>query len=491
MSHSAGQEDVPSSARPVFSGPELCRLDAVEVVGLLNRGEVSPTELLDAAFTRIEQVEPAINAVPTLCRERAYAAARGLNREASETAGWLAGLPITIKDLTPVAGVRTTFGTAGLADFVPEASDPLVERLEERGGVVIGKTNTPEFGAGGNTFNDVFGPTRNPWDTTLNAAGSSGGAAASLATGEVWLSHGSDHGGSLRTPAAYCGIVGLRPSPGRAGGGGKDAGFFIEGAQGPMARTVADCALFLDAMAGFEARFPISYPAPETPFREAVARATGRIRVAFSPDLGGMSPVDREVEDHLRGALTLLERNGATVEETCPALPHLERTYHVLRGMMWAASFRRAGPELTGHFKATLRENLEFGQALTIDDVSDAALNRTALYDNMLALFERFDVLACPTVGCMPHPQSEEWVREVGGQPLSGYMDWLRFAFLATTTGLPAISVPVGRGPRGLPVGMQLIGKPRGEAALLAAARAVEMAVGGPLGPIDPNVTHA
>lgn len=475
---------------PAFSGPDLCRLDAVEVVGLLKAGKVSPTELLDAAFARIDAVEPAVNATPTQCRDRAYAAAKALDTGASDHAGWLAGLPLAIKDLTPVAGVRTTFGTSGYADFVPDASDPLVERLEERGGVVVGKTNTPEFGAGGNTFNDVFGPTRNPWDTTLNAAGSSGGAAASLATGEVWLSHGSDHGGSLRTPAAYCGIVGLRPSPGRAGGGGKEAGYFIEGAQGPMARTVADCALFLDAMAGHEPRFPISYPAPETPFLESVKRADGRLRIAFTPDFGGMSPVDCEVENHLRHVLTLLEGNGATVEETCPDLPELDRTYHVLRGMMWATAFKNAPDRITRHFKDTLKENADFGRSLTIDDVADAAINRTTIYSNMVALFDTFDVLACPTVGCMPHPQSEEWVREVGGRTLTGYMDWLRFAFLATTTGLPAISVPCGLGPRGLPVGIQLIGKPRDEAGVLAAARAVEVAVGGPLGPIDPNVTH-
>ncbi|MGB0505952.1 MAG: amidase, partial [Pikeienuella sp.] len=226
-----------------FTGPELCALEAHEVVTLLRNKEIEPKDLLDAAFDRLETVEPAINAMPTLCKDRAYAAAKTLDQTEANHAGWLAGLPIGIKDLTPVAGVRTTFGTKGLSDFVPEENEPLVDQLENRGAIVVGKTNTPEFGAGGNTFNDVFGITRNPWDTTLNAAGSSGGAAASLATGEVWLSHGSDHGGSLRTPAAFCGVVGLRPSPGMFGGGGLQNGFMIEGAQGPMARSVRDCAL--------------------------------------------------------------------------------------------------------------------------------------------------------------------------------------------------------------------------------------------------------
>lgn len=484
------QPSFPDAEWPEFSGPELCKLEAVTVVDLLRRREVSPREALEAAFSRIEAVEPAINALPTLCPERAFEAAQAGVQAEPDHPGWLAGLAVGIKDLTPVAGVRTTFGTQGFADFVPQESDPLVELLESRGGIVAGKTNTPEFGAGGNTFNAVFGATRNPWDTTLNAGGSSGGAAASLATGELWLCHGSDHGGSLRTPAAFCGVVGLRPSPGMCGGGSRDNGFMIEGVQGPMARSVRDCALFLDAMSGFDPRFPISYPGPATSFQSAVERADGKIRVAFSRDLGGLSPVDPDVEDHLRGVLSLLERGGAQVEETCPPLPGLERAYRVLRGMTWATMARRMPEDKKRHFKQTLTENIALGEALTMADIAQANLDRTALYNTMVEHFRTFDVLACPVVGCMPHPQSEEWVREIGGQRLSDYMDWLRFAFLASTTGLPAISVPVGPGPGGLPVGLQLIGKPRGEAGLLAAARAVEMAVGGPRSPIDPRVTH-
>lgn len=468
---------------PTFTGPELCALEAHEIVALLRKGDISPRELLEAARARTETVEPAINAMPTTCWDRAKAAADARDENA---AGWLGGLPVGIKDLTPVAGVRTTFGTRGMADNIPAASDPLVARLEARGALVVGKTNTPELGAGANTFNDVFGATLNPWNTGMNAGGSSGGAAAGLATGEVWLSHGSDHGGSLRTPAAYCGIVGLRPSPGRAGGASPTAGFLIESAQGPMARSVTDCALFLDAMAGFEPRFPISYPAPETPFQDAVHRSEGKLRIGYSPDLNGLCPVDPEMRDHLSAALATLERSGATVEEATPDVAGLERTYHVLRGISWVTGARAMAPELRQHFKPVLEENTRFGEALTIDDVTEAQIGRTRIFNAMLAFFERFDVLALPVVGCMPHPQSEEWVREIDGQTLTGYMDWLRFAFLATTAGLPAMSVPVGLGPRNMPVGLQLVGRPRGEAGLLAAARFVEQAMGGPLGPIDP-----
>ena len=469
-----------------FTGPELCKYEAHEVVKLLKNGDVSPGELLDAATKRISQTGRLINATPTLCEDRARTAAKSLDSGPDSHDGWLAGLPITIKDLNMVAGVRTTYGSKGFSDFIPEESDPLVELLEARGGIILGKTNTPEFGAGGNTFNEVFGPTLNPWDTSLNAGGSSGGAAASLATGEVWLSQGSDHGGSLRTPAAYCGIVGLRPSPGMAGGPGKDNAFMIEGTQGPMARSVMDCALFLDAMSGFDPRIPISFPHSKTSYQDAVRHFSSKLSIAFSPDLGGFGQVDKEMDDHLRGTLLMLENNGVEIEETCPDLSELEKTYHTLRGIMWATAARGLPEEVKRHFKPTLAQNTAFGQSLSIDDIIDANINRSKIYNRMVNLFEKYDVLACPTVGCMPHIQSQEWVDNVGGVQLSGYMDWLRFAFLATTTGLPSISVPVGLGPRGLPVGLQLIGRPRGEAKLLSAARLVELTVGGPLGPIDP-----
>lgn len=473
----------------IFTGPEICGMQAHEVVAQLRKGALSPLDLIDASEARLAQVEPLVNAVPVVCADRARTAAKALEKD-KDHPGWLAGLPIGIKDLTPVAGVRSTFGTKALADNVPKQSDPIVTRLEARGGVVMGKTNTPEFGAGGNTFNDVFGATLNPWNTRLNAGGSSGGAAVSLATGSFWLSHGSDHGGSLRTPAAYCGVVGLRPGPGLCASASV-AGFIGEGVQGPMARSVTDCALFLDAMAGFEPRAPLSFPAPETPYQEAVKRADTKLRIGFAPDLGGFAPVDADMAGYLQRAMTAMEGAGATVEQACPDLPDLERTYHVIRGGMWAANFIEAPKSLTRHFKPTLADNVSFGLSLTAEDIAKAQLSRSLIYDNMRAFLERYDVLACPVVGNMPHPQSEEWVSDVGGQTLTGYMDWLRFAFLATTAGLPAISVPVGLSDDGLPVGVQLIGPPRGEAKLLAAARAVEMVMGGPLGPIDPVVVKS
>ncbi len=473
-----------------FTGPQLSSLSACSAVELLKKGEVSPTELLDAAYRRIGEVEPAVNAMPTLCRKRAEAAAKALDNSERDHPGWLGGLPIAIKDLALVAGVRTTMGTLGLADNIPDSSDPLVERLEKRGGVIVGKTNTPEFGAGANTFNAVFGMTRNPWDTSVNAGGSSGGAAVSLATGEVWLSHGSDLAGSLRTPAAYCGVVGFRPSPGIAGGGPAGLRFHTEGVQGPMARSVRDCALFLDAMAGFNPASPISFPPPSKSYQQSVVEAGQKIRIAYTSDMNGFSFISKKMDAHIRTALTEIEKNGGIVEEACPELPDLDKTYRVLRAMLWAVGPGRAPAAIQKHFKQTLHENIEFGRNLTIDNVLDAQTGRSILFDNMVDFLQVYDVLASPVVGLDPGPVEEEYPTELDGEPLDDYITWLRYSYLATATGLPAVSVPVGLSANGMPVGLQLIGPPRGEAKLLAVARAVELAVGGPLGPIDPNITH-
>ncbi len=471
---------------PSTTAPDLCCLQAHDVVALLQAKKVSPAELLAASQSRTAATDPTINAMPTTCWSRAQAHAK-----IADPASLLAGVPLAIKDLNAVAGVRTTFGTAGLADFVPDASDPLVDKIEARGGVVVGKTNTPELGAGGNTFNDVFGRTLNPWNTALNAGGSSGGAAAGLAVGQVWLSHGSDHGGSLRTPAAFCGIVGLRPSPGRAGGGSADSLFLTQGVQGPMARSVLDCALFLDAMTGWDPANPISFPAEDQGYFSQVAQSDEVPRIGFSMTLDGFGAVDTDMAHHLTEAMAILARAGARVDEITVNTDGLEHAYHTLRGLMWVAGAKTLPPHVRGHFKPVLEENLAFGEGLTMHDVAQAEVARARLYRATIALFETVDVIALPVVGCMPKAAQIEWVQSVGDATFSGYMDWLRFAFLATVTGLPAMSVPVGLTAAGLPVGVQLIGPPRGEAALLKAAKFVEAAMGGPLPVIDPNPPKA
>src|SRR3954468_15932978 len=281
---------------------ELWRISAVEAVTRLRNGEISPLELVEASARRIAEVEPAVNALPTLCLDRARDHAKkimagGVACEASGEAGWLAGLPVSIKDLTDVAGVRTTYGSPIFANHVPQKSHPLVERIERKGGVVVAKSNTPEFGAGGSTFNEVFGRTRNPWNTSLTCGGSTGGGSVSVATGEVWLAHGSDHGGSLRRPGTYCSTVGLRPSPGRVTRGTSNNLWSPQSVQGPMARTVPDLALFLDTMAGLCPRDPLTFEAPHRSFASAVASPIAPKRVAWTADFGGKVPVERETRE--------------------------------------------------------------------------------------------------------------------------------------------------------------------------------------------------
>ena len=474
-----------------FSGPDLCKLPAREVVDLLKAKKVSPKELLDASYERIAQVEPAVNATVTQCPERAYASLESLEANAKKNGSheaWLGGLPIGIKDLTTVSGVITTFGSYGLRDFIPETTDALVERLEARGGVVIGKTNTPEFGAGGNTFNQVFGYTRNPWDTRKNAGGSSGGAAVSLATGEVWLSQGSDLAGSLRTPAAYNGVCGFRATPGRAGGGPDPAAFLMEGISGPMARDVEDTALFLDAMTGFDPRMPLSLEAPAVSFQEALKQEKKHIRIAFSPDQNGFAPVEANIRNIMAQAMATLDSNGLRVEEACPELPDLYDTYVSLRGIHYGALNAFAPDSVKAHFKQTLKDNIATGQAQTSQDIYLAMRARTDLYQRMRVFLENYDVLAIPVVGLEPGLVEEEYPLFVDGQKTPDYVDWLRFSFLATTTALPALAMPIGFTESGMPVGIQLIGPPRGEAVVLQVGLAIERVLNLGSEPIDPKV---
>src|SRR5947199_5870311 len=281
---------------------ELWRMSAVEDIARLRNREISPLELVEASAQRIAEVEPTVNALPTLCLDRAREHARRLMQggaacEAAGEAGWLAGLPVSIKDLTDVAGVRTTYGSPLFADHIPTKSHPLVQRIERKGGIVMGKSNTPEFVAGGSTFNEVFGRTRNPWNTSLTSGGATGGGAVSVTTGEVWLAQGTDHGGSLRGPGSHCSVVGLRPSPGRVTRGTVPNLWSQLSVQGPMARNVADLPLFLDTMAGFSPLDPLTFDAPAISFSHSLARPVSPKRVAFTADHDRRMPIDREVCD--------------------------------------------------------------------------------------------------------------------------------------------------------------------------------------------------
>ena len=457
---------------------ELIRASAVEVVGHLARGEVRPAELLELLAARIAAVDPAVNALPTLAWERA--------REARPVAP-LHGLPVAIKDLTETRGVRTTHGSPIFADHIPAADDHVVQRIEAAGGAIYAKSNTPEFGAGGQTFNAVFGITCNPWNTALTPAGSSGGAAVALKTGMAWLAHGSDLGGSLRNPASFCGIVGLRPSPGRVPKGPAADPWNSLSVEGPMARTVADVALFLDAMSGFDPREPLSLPAPATPYLAAAQAPRLPRRVAFSADLGGFTPVDPEVAAICAAAAERLAGLGVTVEEASPDFTGAHEAFQTLRALGFATGHAGHLREHRDKLKEDVVWNIEKGLALTGAEVGEALRLRGALMARMRGFFATYDLLLCPATIVPAFPVEQRFVEACAGVRFQTYIDWLAVAYAITLTGHPALSLPCGFTAGGLPVGLQMVGGWQGEAALLSHAGALEAELALDPAPIDPR----
>ena len=460
---------------------------ALDVVGLLKTGEISPLDCLDALQERIEAVDFQVNALPTLCFERARNHARQLLTKPKGERGALHGLPVAIKDLNNVAGVLTTHGSPIYRHNIPDHSDPLVERLESEGGVIYAKTNTPEFGAGANTFNEVFGATLNPWNLSRSAAGSSGGSAAALATGTAWLAHGSDLGGSLRNPASFCGIVGLRPSPGRVA---TERGGPIENqlsVQGPMARTVEDCAFFLDCLTGEDIRDPVSLPKPERGFLEAARSGARPRRIAYSADLG-ITPVDREVVEITRKAAYRFAEIGGIVEEAHPDFSEAHDAFNVLRAKNFAIS-KKALLETKRHLlKPEVIWNIEKGLALSMEDIARAENSRSAMLSRVLAFFGTYDVICTPATIVAPFPVEQRYVESVNGVAFDNYVGWLSIAYAFTLVGCPAISIPCGFTREGLPVGLQIAARPRGEHLLFPAAKALEEVLGlGATVPIDPR----
>jgi amidase len=465
---------------------ELIAAPAREVIRLLKRGEVSPLELLDLLEARIAAVEPPVNALPTLCFERARDFATELMTRPTEERGLLCGLPLAIKDLTEVEGVRTTFGSPIYADNISLKSDIMVERLEAEGAVVYAKSNTPEFGAGANTFNEVLGRTHNPWNLRCSAGGSSGGAAAALATGAAWLAQGSDHGGSLRTPASFCRVVGLRPSPGRVARGPTKAPLDPLPVAGPMARDILDCALFLDALSGWNPQDPLSLPKPPKLFVKTAEERIRPKRIAFSADLG-VTPVEPEVAEICRRAAVRFESQGVVVEEAAPDMTGAKESYKALRAFGFALSHGDLLKEHPSKFKPEIVQNIEEGLALTVPDLIRAQKTQTKIRESALAFFQDCDLLLTPTAIVPPYPLEDRYITSCQGHAFEGYIDWLAIAYAITLVSLPSLSLPCGFTAEGLPVGLQMVGKPRGEAELLSAALLLEEDLALDLKPIDPR----
>ena len=410
--------------------------------------------------------------VVTRCFEEAR------ERAASNTlSGPLAGLPVAHKDLTDTAGLRTTYGSPLFAENVPGEDSLLVARIKAAGAVTIGKTNTPEFGAGSQTFNRVFGTTRNPYDTARTCGGSSGGAAVALAARFLPIADGSDTGGSLRNPAAFCNVVGFRPSPGRVPSGWQEQGAWTDlGTQGPMARSVDDLALLLSAIAGPDHRVTNVLPDSGESFRTVTPAPLRGLRVAVTEDFGGL-PVESAIRATLRSLGDTLADAGAVVTDAAPDLRDADRIFHILRAAVFRARFGPLTDAQKAELKDTIRWNTEAGEALTHADGDWVGGARSALVARVAGFFEDVDLLIGPTTQVQPFDIDTDWVREIEGKPMQTYIEWMQSCSRITVTCCPALSLPCGFA-GGLPVGAQLIAPMRRDAFLLSAAKAVEAVAG-------------
>lgn len=452
----------------------IALLPASEMARLVRGREISPVEVLDACMERVERLNPTINAVVTLnprAREEALELERRIAR--GENVGPLAGLPVGIKDVTQVGGLRCTFGSPLFSDHVPEEDALVVRRFREAGAVILGKTNCPEFAAGGNTFNEVFGRTRNPWDPERSAGGSTGGGAAGLATGMIALAEGTDLGGSLRIPASFCGVVGLRPSVGRVPTSPSDYLWDTLQVTGPMGRTAEDVALALQAVAGPSERSPLAQPAAGRDFVGAVRSADPRgMRVAYCPDVAGIG-IDADVERVCREAALALEGAGATVEVIELDLSYARKAFLALRGL-WFVSMLHPHLDKLDRFGVNVANNLRAGLATSVEELGAAEQARRRIWEEFRALFRRFDYLLTPTMAVPPFPVTENYPRTVGGREMETYVDWIAPTFVLSMTGLPVGSVPAGVDSDGLPCGLQVVGPPRGEERVLALQSVVQ-----------------
>ena len=457
----------------------ICELSAASMARRIRAGELSAREVTEAHLRRIGEVNPRVNAIVTLVAEKALDAAAEADESQARGAalGPLHGLPVVHKDLQPTKGIRTTWGSPLFRDFVPEADSLLMERTRAAGAITLGKSNTPEFGAGSQTFNTVFGATRNPWDLTKTCGGSTGGGAVSLACGMAALADGSDLGGSLRNPASFCGVVGLRPSPGRVPAWPVPMAWSPLSVEGPMGRTVEDVALFLSALAGPDARAPLSDETPGAVFAGDLSRDFRGVRVAWWKDLGGI-PVDPQVRRMTNAQRTVFEQLGCIVEEAEPAWTGVDATFRTLR--LWARELQmgelvKQHPEF---IKETIRWEVEQATGLTAHDAGVALLRQTEIYHRMRQFLSRYEFFVLPVSQVPPFDVTTEYPAEIDGVRLDTYIDWMKSCYYISLTGAPAMSVPCGFTAEGLPVGIQIVGRHRDDFGLLQMAHAFEQAVG-------------
>jgi amidase len=455
---------------------DLTRKSATELTALIRSRALSPVELLNASLATIARVNPKLNAIVTLNADQARNAAREAEAAVmrGDTVGALHGLPIGVKDITPTGGIRTTFGSPLFKDFVPTEDAEAVRRLKAAGAIVLAKTNTPEFACGANTVNPLFGATRNPWNSALSPAGSSGGSAVAVATGMVPLAQGTDFGCSIRIPAAFCGIVGIRPTPGLTPNYPMPLGWDPGQVHGPLARSAEDAALMLDAMVGFSRLSPISVAPPWASAQVEVARAhhAKGLRVAYAPDIAGIG-VDAEIDNICRTAARRLQDAGAIVDEIAFDVSDGRDPYQAWRGA-WMVAQQFENLSRLAEFGENLRGNVERGLKVTALDLAQAEQTRQIVYHRFRELFERYDLLLTPAAPVKPYPVEQNFPDEINGRKFENYVDWIAPAFLVTLVSLPAGSVPAGMTSDGLPVGLQIVAPRFEEPRILSLAKIVQ-----------------
>lgn len=458
---------------------DLCFLPATDLATRMQRREISATEVMHAHLDRIERVNPQINAIVTLVPEQAIAGAREADTALAhgESLGPLHGLPIAHKDLELTRGIRTTYGSPIYRDFIPDRSSLIVERIQRAGAITIGKTNTPEFGAGSQTYNEVFGETRNPYDLMKTCGGSSGGAAVALAAGLIPIADGSDFGGSLRNPAAFCNVVGFRPSPGRVPSYPASMAWWNLSVVGPMARTVGDVALLLSAIAGPDPRVPISIPEDGARFAAPLPRDFSGTRIAWSADLGGL-PIDSRIAAIHVAQQNVFEALGCNVDDATPDFRDADAIFKGWRAWRTEATYGALIAEHGALVKETIREEARVGTGLTGPQLARLEIARAALYERVCTFFESYEFLICPVTQVPPFDINRRYLTEINGEPLASYIDWMRSCYFISVLGLPAISVPCGFTDDGLPVGIQIVGRPRDDWGVLQLAHAFEGATG-------------
>lgn len=458
---------------------DLCFRTATELARAIKAHDVSATEVMEAHLAQIARVNPKVNAVVTLMPELAMEGAAAADEAIAhgDELGPLHGLPIAHKDLVATKGIRTTMGSLVYKDHVPDHDALIVKRLKRAGAITIGKTNTPEFGAGSQTFNEVFGETLNPYDTTKTCGGSSGGAAVALACGMIPIADGSDTGGSLRNPANFCNVVGFRPSPGRVPAWPSKVSWSPTSTQGPMARTVQDAALMLSAIAGPDLRAPMSIAEPGSRFANSLDRDFSGVRIAWGHDFGGL-PIDARttaVIDSQRGVFDSL---GCVTEDAEPDFANADQVFKIWRG--WGREVG-SGELLKTHremLKDTLIWDIEQGVTLSGPDVGWAEMKRTEIFQRIHTFMETYEFMVFPVSQVPPFPVEQRYIREINGIEMDTFIDWMKSCYYITVTGHPAISVPCGFTPEGLPVGVQIVGRYQDDFGVLQLAHAFEQTTG-------------